>query len=539
MILLLPVGLLLLAAFAIFILNFMRPKFGTSWLIAVVGSSFAWLVVLLLRLRLPTTLKVLSWYPSEFGLKGAFGFMLDYDAWPYVLALTTITLAVILTDAARTRYDSTPLSWGFTLTATALGLLSLQAGTSLTLMGVWIVVDVLELIYLLHLPDIDRFLSRLVLAYGVRMASVLLLMMGTIHGWQTNNIIDLTQIPLNVAFIYLLAAGLRLGTFPLNLPFLQEPNLRRGAGNIIRLAPAASGLALLARLPAATASQGLLTRLTPLFHLLLAIAALYAAFQWLFAKNEIEGRPFWLIAWSSLATASVLNGAPSASLAWGLALLLPGSLLFLYSPRIQRMNFLLYFGLIGLIGIPYTPLASGWQGLLASGFNFWTVVYVLTHTIMVLGYLNRILQPGGEAAALESWARLVYPMGLIIIIQAIIAVGLVGWPGSLTIGVWWLAFGSLLLITVSIILSIRFGITSPYAQLPASSNLIRIFSWVTPRLEPLFRLEWVYRILWQINRLLGFFLKSFSTILESEAGILWTILLLVLFITILTGGAFN
>jgi len=538
MILLLPVGLLLVAAFAIFLLNQSRPKFGTSWIIAVVGASLAWVIVLFLRLHLPTTLDVLAWYENDLNIKGSFGFLLDYDAWPYVLALITIALAVILTDAARTRYDSTPLSWAFTLTASALGLLALQAGTSLTLLTVWVIVDVLELIYLLHLEDINRFLGRLILAYGARTASVLLLFLGTIGGWQTNSFLDLTQIPQNAAFFFLLAAGLRLGTFPLNLPFLQEPNLRRGAGNIIRLAPAASGLALLARLPAEIIPQNL-ARLTPLFHLLLAIAALYAAIHWLIAKDEIEGRPFWLVAWSSLATASVLNGAPSSSLAWGLALLLPGSLLFLYSPRIQRMNFLLYFGLIGLIGLPYTPLASGWEGLVANGFNFWTLIYMLTHTIMILGYLNRIIQPGGETGAMESWARLVYPLGLIIIIQAIITIGLIGWPGSLTLGMWWLALASTLLIISIVIISIRLGVTTPYVHLPASSSLSKILNYLAPRLEPIFRLEWVYRIIWQINRLLGFFLKGFSTILESEGGILWTILLLVLLISILTGGAIN
>lgn len=538
MILLLPVGLLLVAAFTIFILNQFRPNFGTSWLIASVGSILAWLVILFLRLRLPTILEVLDWYHAELNLKGALGFELDYQSWSYVLALITITLAVILTDAARTRYDSTPLSWAFSLTATAFGLLSLQAGTSLTLMIIWVVVDVLELIYLLHLPDIDRFLGRLILAYGVRTASVLLLFLGTIQGWQSNAVVDLTQIPQNAAFLFLLAAGFRLGTFPLNLPFLQEPNLRRGVGNIIRLVPAASGLALLARLPADLIPQNLVL-LTPFFHMMLAIAALYASLRWLTAKDEIEGRPFWLIAWSSLATASVLNSASSASLAWGLALLLPGSLLFLYYPRIQRMNFLLYFGLIGLVGIPYTPLASGWEGLMANGFNFWTIIFVLTHTIMILGYLNRIIQPGGEAGSLESWARLVYPLGLIIIIQAIVTIGLVGWPGSLTLGTWWLALASLLLVSAAVILSIRLGITTPYAHLPANSNLFKALNWLAPRLEPIFRLEWVYRIIWQINRLLGFFLKSFSTILESEGGILWTILLLVLLITILTGGVIN
>jgi hypothetical protein len=271
----------------------------------------------------------------------------------------------------------------------------------------------------------------------------------------------------------------------------------------------------------------------------LAIAALYAALRWLQAEDEIAGRPFWIVAWSSLAMVSVLNGAPGASLAWGTALILPGSLLFLYYPRIQRMNFLLHFGLVGLVGLPFTPLASGWIGLTQGGFSVWTIFFTLTHALMVLGYLNRALQPGGASGALESWARLVFPLGMIIIIQANIMLGLIGWPGSLILGVWWLPMFSILLVLAAVFLSRRLGVVPPYIKLPASSRVTKAFEWLAPYLEPIFRMEWIYQILWQINNLIGRILKAISTILESEGGLLWTILLFVLMIAILTDQGIN
>ena len=103
MILLLPIGLLLSAALTIIILERVKPRFGTSWLIASASCIISWLVIFILRLRLPTTLDVLSWHYPDLNLIGHFSFLLDYDSWPYALALITITLAVILTDAARTR----------------------------------------------------------------------------------------------------------------------------------------------------------------------------------------------------------------------------------------------------------------------------------------------------------------------------------------------------------------------------------------------------------------------------------------------------
>ena len=257
-------------------------------------------------------------------------------------------------------------------------------------MASWVLVDLLELIYLLRLEDASQFTFRILVSYAVRMVSILLIFIGTVIGWQTFPNFDITQIPQSAAFFFLLAAGFRLGVFPLNLPFLQEPGMRRGAGNILRLAPVASSLVLLARLPENIIPVEV-RGWTWAFYALLAIAALYAAFRWLSATDEIEGRPFWIVAWASLAVASVLNGEPQASLAWGLALILPGSLFFLYFPRVQRMNFLLFFGLIGLVGLPYTPLASGWIGLVGNGVTLWTLIFLIAHAIMIFGTVNRAL----------------------------------------------------------------------------------------------------------------------------------------------------
>ena len=538
MILLIPTGLILAAALAIIIQNRFFPKFGTSWIIASVSSIIAWVMIFILRLRLPSSLELLTWRQTEVPLLGHFSLLLDYNSWPYVLALITVTLAVILTDAARTRYDSTPASWSASLFITALGLLALQSGTSLTLMVTWVVVDLYKLFYLLRLKDSSRFLLRIIISYGVRTASILVLILATTQAWQIDQNFDLTQIPQRAGFLFLLAAGLRLGVFPLNLPFLQEPNLRRGAGNIIRLAPVVASLSLLARLPGNLIPE-ILVGWMPVFQAMLSLAAIYAAVRWLSAGDEIKGRPFWIIAWAAFATASVLNGAPEASLAWGIALILPGSLLFLYFPRIQRMNFLMLFGLVGLVGLPYTPLASGWAGLMADGVTLWTFLFVLAHALIVLGYLDRALQPGGGVGTLESWARLVYPLGLILIIQAMIALGLIGWPGSFTPGIWWLSLVSNILVITAVILIRRYGIRPPYIQLPASSSLAKVLNWALPRLEPIFRLEWIYRIAWQINNLIGKILQGISLILEGNGGILWTILLLVLLVAFLAGGGAN
>jgi hypothetical protein len=538
MIILAPIGLLLLAAIAILILDRVRPKFGTSWIIAAGTSMLAWLAVVFFRFRLPTTLAIMSWGESNLNLVCRISLLLDYDNWSYLLALITILVAVLLTDAARTRYDTTPKSWVASLFITALGLLALQSGTSLTLMITWLVVDGFELLYLLGLKESHLFSRQIAQSYAVRIASILMLCVGTILGWQTVGCFPLSEIPQAASFFFLVAAGLRLGVLPLNLAILQEPSLRRGAGNLIRLAPVAASMSLLARLSTNPITSSL-TGWLPVIMILLAVAALYAAYRWLTASDEIKGRPFWIIAWSVLAIASVLNGSPKASLVWGAALLLPGSLLFLYFPRVQRMNFLLYLGLLGLVGLPFTPAASGWIGLTAGGITFWTIVFILTHALMVLGYIRRINQPGGAVGVLESWARLVYPLGLILIIQAIVVLGLVGWQGSLTLGTWLPGLVSNGLVILILILTRKKNQNATQIEIPSSTKSGKFLGKLLPWLEGFFRLGWLYRFFAFVFGLFMRLLRAISFILESEGGLLWTLLLFVLLISLLAGIGIN
>jgi hypothetical protein len=538
MLILLPIGLLLLGSVAILIIDLIRPRFGTSWLIAVVSGVTAWLVILFSRLRLPTTLDLLSWNNPAHHLTGHFSLLLDYQSWPYALAMMTILLALLLTDAARTRFDSSPRAWVVSLAITALGLFAIQSGTSLTMMMAWVVVDLVELFNLLLLQETTQFNRRIIIAYGVRTASILLLYLGTMLGWAANGDFSFAQVPSSAGFVFLLAAGLRLGVIPLNLPFLVEPVLRRGAGNTLRLAPVAASLTLLAHLPGEILMPGS-SRLKTVLMALLALAALYAAARWVAAKDEIAGRPYWIVAWASFTTVSVLNGAPQSGIPWGMALILSGSLLFLYYPRIQRINFLLLLGLWGMLGLPFSPAASGWAGLLGDGFTLWTFLLLVAHGLMILGFLEHALKPGSEIGALESWARLVFPLGLILIIQVSIVLGLFAWPGVLTPGLWWMALISNAMILAALILSRRFGVSPPHFQLPISSRAKKVTDWFFPRLEPVFRFEWVYRVTWKI---LGFFSRVrqlMSSIFEGEGGILWTVLLLVLLISLLTGGGVN
>jgi hypothetical protein len=58
--------------------------------------------------------------------------------------------------------------------------------------------------------------------------------------------------------------------------------------------------------------------------------------------------------------------------------------------------------------------------------------------------------------------------------------------------------------------------------------------WVKPESTSWFK--WGYRALWSLYRQMGVLANSFLNMLEGESGIMWTLLFLVLFITVFTQG---
>src|SRR5690606_32179134 len=142
---------------------------------------------------------------------------------------------------------------------------------------------------------------------------------------------------------------------------------------------------------------------------------------------------------------------------WGLGLLLSGSLLFLFNPPIRRIRFLPLLGLLGFIGLPYTLAASGWEGLLPDTFGFTSVIMIITHAFLVLGYIRYIVGSDSTVTGLEKYARITFPLGLVTLIQTILVLGLVGWPNVLIVGHLLGSLGSLSLVLIGLLVGWRFG----------------------------------------------------------------------------------
>lgn len=535
MILFAILGVLFLGSLIILVTHSYRPNTARSWVIAMITALLSWVASFALRLYLPSEVNLLTWFPGSIFEEGL-GFVVDYLNWPYMVAVLGMCVAALLTDTTRADPGITPYSWIQTVSITGLNLLAILAGNPLTLALAWMLIDLVELLTLLRLSKAAELGSKIVSLFGIRILSTFMLITATSIAWQAQPFAGFQVMQPNASLFFLIAAGLRLGVFPLNLPFLDSPELRWGAGTLFRLTPAASALVLIAHLP-----PDLLIfnqNLANIVQVLTLLAAFYSSLMWLTRKTNYEGRLYWMVALSAFAIQSALNGHPEASRVWGLGLLLSGSLLFLFNPPIRRIRFLPLLGLLGFIGLPYTLAASGWEGLLPDTFSFTSVLMIITHAFLVLGYIRYIIGADSTVTGLEKFARITFPLGLVTLIQTILVLGLVGWPNVLTVGHLPGSLGSLALVMIGLLVGWRFGYRMETDVLAQKLPFYRLISVLSNFFRKALSLSWVSsqstRIYNSLSGLEGFF----SQILEGDGGILWSVVfLLVLSILFLSSGA--
>ena len=348
---LLPPVILVLCAAIILGLRLIRPGFRYLWMLAAGGSLLALLSVLFLRFWLPASLDLLTWKPTSlFPVSPAL--LLDRISWPYALALSTLALAAILTDISRST-ETRRGSWVGSLAFTSLGILAVMAGNPLALMLTWVALDLIELIILITRVHQTELRQQVFVTFAARVAGIFALIFAT--GASAELPASFDQIPPQNSIFLLLAAGLRLGVFPLHLPFLEQAPFERGLSTILTLVPAGTSLMLLTRAATVATPSPLMSVLI----LFTGLAILYASGSWAAAQNELDGRPFWILAFAALAIAATLRGEEIASLTFGITGLLSGGLLFLFSARQRNLLFLPLLGLFGTSMLPSLTELAG------------------------------------------------------------------------------------------------------------------------------------------------------------------------------------
>ena len=512
MFLLIPIILMFGTTLALLVLRAVRPQFRFSWLIAVGATFLAWISVLLWRTALPISLTFGPWGPAEL-IASQPALAADQYAWLYALSLTALALATLLTETVREGFpDSGTLA--VSIGACALGLTAVTAANPLTLALLWAALDLMELVAMLTTSAGRASSERVVAAFAVHAAAIGVLLLAQVTGGSVAKPASFASIDPQAGLLLVVAAGLRIIVLPLQLPYVPGRTGRRSLGTSIRLASAAASLILLSRVQ----TTGFSTLGTLLVLLICALASLYAGWMWLRAPEEMAGRPFWILGLAGLALFAGLRGNATGAAGWGVALIFVGGALFLSSAQHVWLSRLLFLGAWEISALPFSLTASGWGG--SGGLSDWAQpVFVIVQALLMAGFVRHVLRPSARASLQVQpiWTRSVYPAGIGLLLLLPLLLGFWGWDGALQIGS---LVNSIIaaLLTLALVWAVpRLRILNP---VPAH--------WLRPMSGG--RIDAAYQLVMGFYRWLGGITQTLTDVLEGEAGLMWTLLFLVLFI---------
>lgn len=511
------IALLSLTALVMLALRLTRKDFGYHWLIAGGAVFVAWVMIIVAGFNLPMKLQLSAWdlrtaYPNSISLS------VDQISWSFALGLGTLIFATLITDVVRA-YDLDWSNWASSLLITAIGLIGILSENLLTFILAWTAFDLITAIVLLMQLNSGRSRRQAVYVFFAHLLGTVSLLIAGVISINDNNSILLESTSANALTFIVLAAGFRLASIRADLPLQGDSIKERSLGTVVSLVSAAIVIVFLVRVAAAIERVDVTTNLWGFLFSLVGLVSLLSAVAWLIAKDELDGRHAWITAMSSFVLGAVFLSQPEAGLAWGMALLFSGGVIFLASVRERFSLWITLLGLIGIATLPFTPSWSG-LGLFSFPLNLAMILYLAALGLIVWGFARHAIQIIIEPSGLERWIRVVYPLGLLITPVVHFGWGLVYRPGIGEIPLLGWVLG-ILICALSFLgfMWQRRGGSIPYNL----ENGIRIFldlGWFSGVLRLLFA---------YISRLILFI----SSVLEGEGGILWVLLWVVLFLALL------
>jgi formate hydrogenlyase subunit 3/multisubunit Na+/H+ antiporter MnhD subunit len=507
----------------------LHPRFRYPGLVASAAAALALLSLLALGTRLPARAALSNWGPPSLL---PVGLVLEVDplAWVFGAGMVAAALTTLLTGAARPGGRRTIVRMGLLLLAFA-GLAAVLAENLITRITAWAGLDLVYFVTLILLAEGEGLEPQAVLNLAFNAAGTLLAVGAALLIARTSDTLSLRDAALSSSSTLLitLAVILRLGLFPLHLGLPAEANIRQGLGTLLRLIPAAMALEVVARLSV----FGIAAPLRPWLTVFGALAALAGAWQLWNVDDPRRGLTYLIIAQSGTALLAGLWGGASALTAVSLALLLGGAAIYLANGHDPNQPLASVFSVLGVLAVLGAPLTVGFigQGALYGGLlaaRQWpALVLVALAQIILAGGLLRAVFVEGRLPGGEPMVRAVYFAGLALPALLLIAAGVMAGRLSPALGsAAWLGWAG-----PSSVIGASVAATAAVGGLV----LWRFESLVRTRAElagavltSLFRLDWLYRLVWGAFRLLVALIHTAAEVLEGEGAMLWMLVVVVL-----------
>ncbi len=485
-----------------------KTRLRNFWIFNPIVSVLIWILIASAGTYLPTVFQF-----SFMQIDGTSPILILYQsnlyAWVIGVAITSLLLIVVF---SLPRTDFSNYAGNFALIGT--GLAAIFSGTPITLAISWTAIDLTELLIYFHSVEESLQRERIVYNLAVRLSGTFALLVSVLALSPPNAVNQFSPATTLQGIFILCAAFFRLGAIPFADPRFHQKYLRRGIGTILSMIPAASALILLTKIsePIFPENWNLTT------FLLILLIGVASSIAWLIDRDAIIARPYWIIGMASLVFASSVQGLAAASTTWSLAIIFGGMVLFVLPLQNKRIRWFVALFPLLLAGLPYSPTWPG-MSVFDVSLSINNFLFVIPLVILITGLSRHAMRDAiiDDPVSHTSFITQILVIGFITVTYLGLGIYLINlwgisrgiWQGLIVVFFW------LALIGVSQHLRIRIP-----ANLVSGWRQITSLGW----LYNFGRL--VYRTLLQMTRL-------FSDLIEGETGTLWSLLVLVLLISLL------
>ncbi len=528
-----PVGILLGAALLIVLINRSRRHIGTAWFVSILAALFVWGWTISLYWQFDpksgdaaaaSITQSTAADPEtiiETTLISSANFVLDRISYPYMLAVSTLLVILLFTAPSYMEPQTAPRVWFFYLLIEAIGYLTVSANDLTFIVYGWVIFDAIDLStqYIQQYPKMIKKSS--LSAVGIRFIGTILAYSGLALSSADTDPGSRVFISAGAGIWLLLACALRMGILPISQPYSEMSSSRIGLGTMLRLVSVLTTIPVLSRIP--------MIEMNPNLGIFLNIAGIFAsltgAVGWLLSENSFRGNTYAALSICGMAYVCAVSGDQSSLTAWGISIILTCAPLSLYQIRNGFMNILAILVIICFSGLPYTPNAVGWNGLVRAPYSFKDLLFIMIMLLLIGGALIHVLRAEGKKfSELEPWMRSIYPLGFLASIGIHIFISFFCYtdhfnsgviPASVT------AFSGGLLLAILVL------------RLPEPLKRRNVIAWVREgvsffwrTMERLLNMSWLISFGKRINDGTDRLTQSISGVLENNGGLVWELLLL-------------
>lgn len=515
MLILLPIAILSLTAISLFTLPRLRPGFSSGWLLAAGGAFFAWVSLYLQSSRLPESIALATWRPTELFANSP-ELVLDDLSWPLAVAIASIAFSVLLIDVRRAAVANW-LDWILVLVFAALGILAVFSANWLTLVLLWTILDyVLFFILLFHSPQ-PASRQKLVTAFSANLLSTLILITGIMVSTSTQVNGENEYLFGSLSIILLiLAIGMRLGIVSYLLESVSSDDLHLKVSAYFHYVSAAVTLIPVLRIDL----FGFYNYFSPYLIGISLLAGLYGAVRWVRAKDALTGTPYWIFAAAFMAVGATLIYQQHVAMVWVLIMVYAGSFANFTHQEGRRVFSFAAVLLVTISTLPYIPSLIGGDEF-AKTSTLSLVGLIAVHALLVFGYAQKTFGLERKQNGDERWLDVIFFIGI-------------AWLPLTFIGS---------IFRMNILNDIQYGemLWWPVGVIVGVASLLSIIAWrgmampsaIMAISKRVFSLRWLTNLSkWGVGALQNF-VKLITTLLEGEGGMLWALLLIAMLATLL------